>query len=238
MRKSTLRLLGLLALVAAVVLVSIFVPVRRWQETFQEWASEGPNQTLALVLLGLAYTPAALFLFPASLLTLGAGGLFGIVEGTLAVSLGSTLAACVVFLVGRTLARRWVEEKFAASPRFQALDRAVAANGFRIVLLTRLSPVFPYTLLNYAYSLTRVSFRDYLLASWVGMLPGTVMYVYLGRGAKGIVELIVALFEGRAGENLEQTLFLFVGLLATIAVTVLITRIARKALRETIKEHE
>src|SRR5262245_61839733 len=236
MRQSTLRLLGLLALVAGIILVSVFVPVRRWQEAFQDWAGEGHNKTLALVLLGLAYTPAALFLFPASLLTLGAGGLFGFVEGTIVVSLGSTLAACVVFLVGRTLARRWVEEKFAASPRFRALDRAVAANGFRIVLLTRLSPAFPYTLLNYAYSLTRVSFRDYFLASWIGMLPWTIMYVYLGRGAKGLVELVVALFEGRAGENLAQTLFLFVGLLATVAVTVLITRIARNALRETIKE--
>src|SRR5436190_23557799 len=129
MRKSTLRFLGLLGLVVAVLLVSIVFPFRRWQENFQEWAGAGHNETLALVILALAYTPAALFLFPASLLTLGAGGLFGLIEGTIAVSLGSTLAACVVFLVGRTLARRWVEEKFAASPRFQALDRAVAANG-------------------------------------------------------------------------------------------------------------
>jgi len=236
MRKSTLRLLGLIGLLVVAVLVLVFVPVGRWLEDFQQWASEGHNKLLALVVLGLAYTPAALFFFPASLLTLGAGGLFGFVEGTIAVSLGSTLAACVVFLVGRTLARRWVEEKFAASPRFQALDRAVAANGFRIVLLTRLSPAFPYTLLNYAYSLTRVSFRDYFLASWIGMLPGTILYVYLGHGAKGLVELVVALFDGRAGENLGQTLFLFVGLLATVAVTVLITRIARNALRDTIKE--
>src|SRR5439155_6909663 len=140
MRKSTLRLLGLLGLVAVVVLVSIFVPIRRWQENFQEWAGAGHNKALALVILALAYTPAALFLFPASLLTLGAGGLFGIVEGTIAVSLGSTLAACIVFLVGRTLARRWVEEKFAASPRFQALNRALAANALRIVLLTPPSP--------------------------------------------------------------------------------------------------
>ena len=236
MRKPTLRLLGLLGFVVAVVLVLVFVPVRRWQEAFQDWVSEGHNRYLALVVLALAYTPAALFFFPATLLTLGAGGLFGLVEATIAVSLGSTLAACVVFLVGRTLARRWVEEKFTASPRFRALDRAVAANGFRIVLLMRLSPAFPYTLLNYAFSLTRVSFRDYFLASWIGMLPGTVMYVSLPHGAKGLVELVVALFQGRAGENLAQTLFLFVGVAATIAATVLVTRIARNALRETIKE--
>src|SRR6266567_4515701 len=158
MGRPHLRLLAVLGLAAAIILAAVFVPVRRAYEAFEAWAGEGDHRAWGLVVLALAYTPAALLFFPASVLTLGAGGLFGLVEGTIAVSLGSTLAACVVFLVGRTLARRWVEDKFSASPRFRALDRAVAANGFRIVLLTRLSPVFPYTLLNYAYSLTRVSF--------------------------------------------------------------------------------
>jgi uncharacterized membrane protein YdjX (TVP38/TMEM64 family) len=192
-----------------------------------------------LVILALAYTPAALLLFPASVLTLGAGAVFGIPEATVAISLGSTLAACVAFLAGRTLARRWVEEKIASRPRFAALDRAVAANGFRIVLLTRLSPVFPYGLLNYAYGLTRVRFRDYLLASWLGMLPGTLMYVLLGGSARGIADLAAALFQGRASaEDIEWTLFLLVGLLATVAVTVLVTRIARNALRKAMEETE
>ncbi len=234
MRRPSPRLFAVLALTAAVVLAWVFG--RSSVDAAIDWL-RGRGKVWGLVILALAYTPAALLLFPATLLTLGAGAVFGVPEATVAISLGSTLAAAVVFLVGRTLARRWVEDRFANSPRFRALDRAVADNGFRIVLLTRLSPAFPYTLLNYAYGLTKVRFRDYLLASWIGMLPGTLMYVYLGRGAKGIADLASVLFTGRASAtDLEQTLLLFVGLLATVAVTVLVTRSARKALRKALDE--
>lgn len=235
-RTPFLRLLVLLGLLTLGILAWVFG--RQHVAAFAGWL-EGRGKLTGLTILALAYTPAALLFFPATVLTLGAGAVFGIPEATVAVSLGSTLAACVVFLFGRTLARRWVEAKIAARPRFRALDRAVADNGFRIVLLTRLSPALPFTLLNYAYGLTRVRFRDYLLASWVGMLPGTVMYVSLGRSAKGIADLAAALFEGRAGaSDVEQALFLFVGLLATVAVTVLVTRIARNALRKALHETE
>ena len=231
------RLLAVPALAAGVLLAAAFLPARRLLDAFLDWL-EGRGRVWGLVVLALAYTPAALLLFPASVLTLGAGALFDWRLATAAVSLGSTLAACVAFLAGRTLARRRVERTIARSPRFRALDRAVAEQGFRIVLLTRLSPAFPYTLLNYAYGLTRVSFRDYLLATWLGMLPGTVMYVYLGRGAKGIAELAAAFSEGRGREHLGQTLFLLLGLLATVAVTVLITRTARRALRRALAEDD
>ena len=235
MRGNYLRLLGLLALVGVAVLAWVFG--RPHVEASVAWL-EGRGRVWGLIILALAYIPAALVLFPASLLTLGAGAVFGVPEATLAISLGSTLAASVAFLVGRTLARRWVEEKIAGSPRFRALDRAVAANGFRIVLLTRLSPAFPYGLLNYAYGLTKVRFRDFVLASWIGMLPGTLLYVYLGRGAKGIAELATALFTGRAGaRDFEQALLLFVGLLATVVVTVLVTRIARQSLRQALDDN-
>lgn len=234
MRRPYLRLLALLALTAAVVLAWIFG--RPYFSASLDWL-RGRGRGWGLVILALAYTPAALLFFPATVLTLGAGAIFGVPEATVAISLGSTFAACVAFLVGRTLARRWIEEKIAGSPRFRALDRAVAANGFRIVLLTRLSPAFPYTLLNYAYGLTQVRFRDYLLASWIGMMPGTLMYVYLGRGAKGMADLTASLWTGRASAaDVQQALLLFVGLLATVAVTVLVTRLARNALRKALDE--
>ena len=237
-KRLPLRLLALLALAAAVVLAAVLLPVRRWLDAFLGWL-EGRGQAWGLVILALAYTPAALLLFPASVLTVGAGALFDWRLALVAVSLGSTLAACAAFLVGRTLARRWVEERLAQSPRFRALDRAVAEQGFRIVFLTRLSPALPYTLLNYAYGLTRIPFRHYALATWVGMLPGTVMYVSLGRGAKGIVELVSALAAGRLEEvNLGQTLVLLLGLAATVAVTVLLTRLARRALRRALDEEQ
>lgn len=173
-----------------------------------------------------AYAAACVLFIPGSVLTLGAGAVFGVVKGSVLVSVASTLGASLSFLIGRYAARGWVARKLEGRPRFSAVDTAAAREGWKIVLLTRLSPVFPFTLLNYAYGLTRVSFRDYILASWIGMMPGTVMYVYLGSLAR------LGLESERASHL--QTAMKVVGLAATIAVTLYITRIARKALEEKI----
>lgn len=168
------------------------------------------------------YVGATVLFIPGSVLTLGAGAVFGVVWGSVYVSLGSTLGATAAFLVGRYLARDAIARKIEGDARFSALDRAVAAEGWKIVGLARLSPVFPFTLLNYAFGLTRVSLRDYVLASWIGMMPGTVMYVYLGSVAQ-------AATAGRNRSVGEWTLY-GVGLLATAIITIFITRIARRAL--------
>jgi uncharacterized membrane protein YdjX (TVP38/TMEM64 family) len=226
MPRALLRSLGLLALAAAVVVVLVFfrdLP-RQMIAAVERAGPWGP------VLLGVVYVPAAVLLVPGSLLTLGAGAAFGLVVGTVCVSLGSTGGAGAAFLVGRTLARGWVESRVADNPRFQAIDRAVAERGFQIVLLLRLSPVFPYTLLNYALGLTQIPFRSYLLASWVGMLPGTIMYVYLGTATAELVQLGAGATEKSPG---QQVLF-YSGLVATVAVTIYVTRLARRALREAI----
>ncbi len=123
-----------------------------------------------------------------------------------------------------------MEAKVARDPRFRAIDQAVAEQGFLIVLLTRLSPAFPFTLLNYAYGLTRVRFRDYFLASWLGMLPGTILYVYLGTLVGDLADLIA----GRVESGLGGKIFFAVGLVLTVILTVLVTRIARKALDRAI----
>ena len=174
------------------------------------------------VLFVLIYIVATVLLIPGSALGLGAGALFGVVRGSLLVSLASTLGATCSFLLGRFLARDWVAKKIEGYPSFAAIDRAVAAEGWRIVFLTRLSPVFPFTLLNYAFGLTRVSLREYVLASWLGMMPGTVMYVYLG-------------FLARTGVSDQprtplQCVLYGVGLVATVAVAIMVTRIASRAL--------
>jgi uncharacterized membrane protein YdjX (TVP38/TMEM64 family) len=234
-RSAWLQLAGLGVLILLVVLAAVF-----GKDTLGAFRDRlnSVDRTWGLVLLALAYTPASLFLFPASILTLTAAVLFPVEQAVVAVSLGSTLAAAVVFLVGRGLARPWVEARVANSPRFRALDQAVAEQGFKIVFLTRLSPVFPYTLLNYVYGLTRVPFRHYVLASWVGMLPGTLLYVFLGSSAKGLAVLLSDLAAGRVVENYAQFLFLVVGLAATIAVTVLITRLARRSLDRALASRE
>lgn len=176
------------------------------------------------ILFIAAYVVATVFFVPGSVLTLGAGALFGVGWGSVYVSAGSTLGATCAFLVGRYLARDWVAAKIQGNERFSAIDRAVAEEGWRIVGLTRLSPVFPFTLLNYAFGLTRVSLRGYVLASWIGMMPGTVMYVYLGSLAR------VGADAARRSPA-EWTLYA-VGMLATLTVTVVITRIARRALAQ------
>jgi uncharacterized membrane protein YdjX (TVP38/TMEM64 family) len=182
-----------------------------------------------LIFVSLYILACVLFL-PGSVLTLGAGGLFGVIKGSIIVSISSTLGATCAFLVGRYLARDWVANKISANEKFKAIDDAVAREGWKIVGLTRLSPVFPFNLLNYAYGLTRVSLRDYFFASWIGMIPGTVMYVYIGSLAGEVAKLGT---EGRTRTSAEWALYI-VGLIATVVVTVFITRIAREALKKKV----
>ncbi len=178
-----------------------------------------------LVLI-LAYIVACVFFIPGSALTLGAGALFGVIRGSILVSIASTLGATVAFIVGRYLARDWVARKIEGSPKFSAIDVAVGREGWKIVGLTRLSPIFPFNLLNYAYGLTNLRLRDYVLASWIGMMPGTVMYVYIGSLARLGVEAAEA--------STAETAMRLVGLAATVAVTLYITRIAKRALNEKV----
>jgi uncharacterized membrane protein YdjX (TVP38/TMEM64 family) len=178
------------------------------------------------VIFILIYIIATVLFIPGSILTLGAGVVFGVVKGSVIVSISATLGATAAFLVGRYLARDWVAGKIAGNRKFSQMDEAVAREGWKIVGLTRLSPVFPFVFLNYAYGLTKVSLRDFFFASWVGMIPGTVMYVYIGSLAGDLATLGAAGRTRTAGEWVLYGL----GFLATVAVTVLLTRIARAAL--------
>jgi len=170
----------------------------------------------------ILYVLACVCFIPGSVLTLGAGALFGVIKGTIMVSISATLGATAAFLVGRYLARDWVARKIEKNPKFGAIDKAVAEDGWKIVLLTRLSPVFPFNLLNYAFGLTRIRLRDYVLASWIGTLPGTVLYVYIGSLAQA----------GARHTTAAEWVLRGVGLLATLAVTVVLTRVAKKALNK------
>jgi uncharacterized membrane protein YdjX (TVP38/TMEM64 family) len=182
------------------------------------------------VIFVVLYISACVLLVPGTILTLGAGVLFGVVKGSVIVSISATLGATAAFLVCRYAARDRIASRIEGNPRFKSIDEAVARDGWKIVGLTRLSPVFPFVLLNYAYGLTSVSLRDYFFASWLGMMPGTVMYVYIGSLA-GDLALLGA--GGRTRTTAEWVLY-GVGFLATVLVTVLVTRIARSALRKKI----
>lgn len=186
----------------------------------------GPMGPVAFI---AAYVLACVTFAPGAVLTLGAGALFGVVKGTMFVSIGSILGATAAFLIGRYFARDWVGRQIAGNAKFAAVSRAVAAEGWKIVLLTRLSPVFPFNLLNYAFGLTQVSLKDYFLASWIGMLPGTILYVYIGSLAGDLANL------GKAcARSPFEWLFYAIGLGATLAVTLYITRVAKEAIDKTV----
>lgn len=232
MKTSTVLRIVLGGLMAAAIIAGLaLLPVNEYLGRTLEWVRSmgvwGP------VFLAAVYTIACVFFVPGSVLTLGAGFLFGVVRGTIAVSVGSVLGATAAFLVGRTLLRGWIEKKITAYPRFQAIDRAIGQEGFKIVLLVRLSPIFPFNLLNYAFGLTRVSLGRYVLASWLGMLPGTLMYVYVGSALKSLAEVAAGTAEG----GTVQSAFFVVGLVMTLVATVVITRVAKRALDEAVDTH-
>jgi uncharacterized membrane protein YdjX (TVP38/TMEM64 family) len=178
------------------------------------------------VLFVVLYVTATVLFMPAWILTLAAGAVFGLLKGAVTVSVAATLGATAAFLIGRYLARDLVARRLDGYPKFRAVDAAVGREGWKIVGLMRLSPVFPFNLLNYAFGLTRVPLGDYVLASWVGMLPGTILYVYLGSVAGSLAGIGAA----RAERVPAEWVFSGVGLLAAVAVTTYVTRLARRAL--------
>lgn len=184
----------------------------------------------AIAFIGI-YIMATVAFLPAFILTLGAGVLFGVWLGSIYVFIGATLGSIAAFLIGRYLARDWVAKKIAGNDKFRAIDRAVGKEGLKIVLLTRLSPAFPFNLLNYAFGVTGVSARDYIIGS-IGMIPGTIMFVYIGSLA-GSLALIGTDAQPPVNPTLQWTIRI-VGLIATVAVTVYVTRLAKQALAESV----
>lgn len=182
------------------------------------------------VLMGAIYVVATILFVPGGLLTLLAGFLFGVVKGTITVSLASVTGAAAAFWLGRSVAHGWVQRRFAHSRLFRAIDAAVNRQSFKIVLLVRLSPVFPFVFTNYAFSLTKIRFRDFLLASWIGMLPATVLYVYLGSLAQNLAQIT----SGDVRGNGLRTILLVLGVCATAAVVVVTARAARAALGDVL----
>jgi uncharacterized membrane protein YdjX (TVP38/TMEM64 family) len=213
----------LVALLVVVIIGRMLDVAAVLQRTLAWITALGPWGPVIFVPLYVAVT---VFLLPAVILTLGAGAVFGVARGVLLVSIAATLGATAAFLVGRYLARDWVAKRVAESPRLRGIDEAVGREGWKIVLLTRLSPAFPFVLLNYVFGLTRVSLRHYVVASWIGMMPGVVLYAYIGSLAGDVA---AAAAGGRTRSVWEWALYAL-GLAATVALTVYITRLARRAL--------
>lgn len=179
------------------------------------------------VIFILGYVVAAVLAIPGSILTLAAGAIFGLVYGVVYVFVGAVLGATAAFLLSRYVLRNQVERRLAQYPRFEAVDKAIADQGRRIVFLIRLSPAFPFAILNYALGLTRISLMDYTIAH-VGMLPGTILYVYYGKLAGDVATIAGGT---SAPRDTAYYMVLALGLVATVVVTTIVTRTARTALR-------
>jgi len=220
-------------LLAGLALVAIAIGGRQLAAlvpTFSAWVRDlGP---LGPVVFIVGYVVAAIAFVPGALLTLTAGAVFGVWFGTLYVLIGATLGSTAAFLIARHLARGAFERRLGANPRFAAIDQAIGREGRKVVFLLRLSPVFPFTLLNYALGLTRISLPDFLLAS-IGMLPGTLLYTYTGKVAGDLAALASGSTPPR---GVGYYAVLALGLAATVAVTVLVTGVARRALATTTGE--
>lgn len=232
--KSTSRALAtyvqwvsVLLIIAAVIVLIRILPVDRAVEALSGWAGEvgivGP------IVIGLIYIAGTLLFIPGSALTLAAGALFGPWKGTVTVSLASTTGAALAFLIARYLARRKVEQQAKRYPKFAAIDKAIGEGGWRIIAMLRLTPVVPFNLSNYLFGLTAIRFWPCVLTSWIAMMPATFMFVYLGHiGSQGVAAAAGVSSSRSPGE----WVLLGVGFLATVGVTVYVTRIAGRAIKE------
>lgn len=208
--------LGALALIAVLYLAGS--RLGGYVDSFQQWIES--LGVWAPVVFILGYAVATVAFAPGSLLTLAAGAVFGLLWGTVYAFVGATLGASAAFLIARYAARGWVEKKLEDKPRFKKLDHSIGRDGGKIVALLRLAPVFPFVLLNYALGLTKVRFAHYFWASFA-MLPGTLLYVYYGHVGRELAA---------GGNTVWDWVLLAVGLLAILAVTVIVSRKAKQAL--------
>lgn len=202
MSRKLLRLL-LLLLVVGVIVYAAFNAEQLNPQSMQQFIEDSGQ--LAPLFFMLAYILSTVLFLPGSVLTLLGGALFGPVLGTFYSLTAATLGAMLSFLIARYLASDWVAQK--SSGKLKQLMLGVESEGWRFVAFTRLVPLFPFNLLNYALGLTKISFSQYSLASYIFMLPGAIAYTYLGYVGKEAAT---------GGEDLVQKILLGIGLLAIV----------------------
>lgn len=225
-KKSASKIISIVALLAGIIILSRAFPPQEWLEEFSLLVDQ--LGYIGYLVFFFVYVVSTVLFLPGSVLTIGAGLLFGVVGGSLAVSVASTTGAAFCFLIGRYVIRDRVSERLSRNQRFKAVDAAIRQEGGKIVLLLRLSPVFPFNALNYLLGLTAVKFWHYVVASWIGMMPGTVLYVYLG--FIGQTELRAA--AGTMEKSPLEYVFMGFSLVITGVVTIFVTRIAQKAFKK------
>lgn len=230
---SFLRITFLLLLIAAIAVACFTLPVEKILKDFLLWIEQdlGPWGPLALA---VAYIPLTVLAVPASVLTLGGGYLFGLPVGFVADSIGATVGAGAAFLLGRTIGRSYVISKLKDYPQFRAVAIAIQRSGFKIVLLLRLVPLLPFNMLNYLLSVTPVPVWEYMLASWLGMMPITLALVYIGTTLKDLSDVT----HGWHEFSTSRWIFIGLGLVISVILMVCVTKVAKAALEKALAENE
>lgn len=214
------------ALLLAAMVVSLwFLPLDEWLTAASGWIRARPVTGIAVFLLVLV--AGAVLMLPGSLLLLASGFIFGFWQGLALGSVALTAGAAAAMLAGRHFARDWVAAQTEGRPRFAALDAAIREQGLVVVILTRLSLLLPYNLLNYAYGLTGVTLRQYVIGTFAGMMPACALYVYLGSVARNAQDLV-------AGGQGPGGWLLIPGILALLAAMYVIHRAATRALNRSL----
>ena len=224
---------AILAALAGVATLWAVLPVGSWIEMFRTWVTT--QGLMGHVVFAAVYALAAVALAPGSALTLAGGFAFGL-AGFPTVVIGATIGAGLAFLIGRYVARGWVEKQVSGNATFRAIDKAIEGEGWKIVGLMRLSPLVPFNLQNYFFGVTKIGFWPYLLTTFVGIMPGTLLFVWIGSlgaaASMGISGMTPGSAGGDSSVGLVKLAALALGLVATIAVTVLVSRKASQKLRE------
>lgn len=218
-RALIVRIVLLAAVIAALVIRFRLLPVAEWLMRFQTYV-RGLG-ALGYLVYALAYAACCVFFVPASVLTLGAGAIFGIVKGSIVVIAGATLGATLAFLLARTVMRHRIEAMTSGNAKFSALDKAITAEGAKIVFLIRLAPVFPFTYINYAFGLTGIAVLPYVVATFLGIVPATVAFVYLGHAAADAAT---------AGTSTARTAINVAGAVVALIASIFVARVATKAI--------
>mmetsp|Transcript_48386 Transcript_48386/g.115144 ORF Transcript_48386/g.115144 Transcript_48386/m.115144 type:complete len:330 (+) Transcript_48386:224-1213(+) len=228
-RATQVRLFLLVCLIGGLVALLTALPTWEYLRIFAKWCEE--NQAVGAIILIGFYIIATLLAFPASVLTIVGGFIFGVWIGSAAVLTGATLGACLAFLCGRYLFRDAVNNAVATRyPRIRLVFGVIAKQGFKITFLLRLSPIVPFNALNYALGITEMSFLHYAVATLTGMIPGTILYCYIGSTVKSIGDIA----SGNMEQTPEQQIFFWCGLVASIIVTVGISFYARREMQQAL----
>ncbi|KAJ0742107.1 putative SNARE associated golgi family protein [Helianthus annuus] len=225
------RISLLVLLIAAIAVACFTLPVEKTLKDFLLWVENdlGPWGPLALA---VAYIPLTILAVPASVLTLGGGYLFGLPMGFLADSIGAVIGATAAFLLGKTIGRSYVISKLGDYPQFRAVAIAIQKSGFKIVLLLRLVPLLPFNMLNYLLSVTPISIWEYVMASWLGMMPITFALVYVGTTLKDLADVT----HGWSQFSKTRWALVILSFVVSVILMVVVTKVAKSALEKALAE--